>query len=111
MVKRKTAKSRFGRALKRVRLWCRKFRHLPVGQQHAALNRKLRGHYAYFGITGNSAALSRFRREVERAWRYWLDRRSWKAGMTWERFRRLLATYPLPPPRVVRSVYRLAANP
>lgn len=31
--------------------YCRKHRHDPVVEQYAALNRKLRGHYAYFGIT------------------------------------------------------------
>lgn len=110
IVKRKTAKSRFGRALKRVSQWCRLNRHRPLAEQLAALNRKLKGHYAYFGITGNARALSRFRRAVERAWRTWLNRRSRKARMTWEQFARLLAHYRLAPPRVVHSVHRLAAN-
>jgi len=111
IVRRKTAKNRFGRSLKRVADWCRINRHLPVREQHVALNRKLVGHYNYFGITGNSRALSRFRRQVERVWRNWLDRRSNNAHMSWERFGKLLNHYPLAPPRVVRSVYRPAANP
>jgi group II intron reverse transcriptase/maturase len=111
VVKRKTAKGRFGRALKRVRQWCRLNRHRPLRAQHEALNRKLQGHYAYFGITGNGEALSRFRRQVERGWRHWLARRSHTAGMTWSRFARLLTRYPLAPPRVVHSVYRPAAKP
>ncbi len=106
VVKRKTAKRRFGRALKRATTWCRTYRHLPVAVQHAALRRRLLGHYAYFGITGNARALGRFHRAVERAWRKWLDRRSSKARMTWECFQRVLQRYPLPPPRVVHSVYR-----
>lgn len=106
VVKRKTVKGRFGRALKRVARWCRLHRHDSVHVQQAALNRKLRGHYAYFGITGNARALSRYRREVERVWRKWLGRRSHHGRMNWERFQRLLSTYPLAPPRVVHSVYR-----
>ncbi len=106
VVKRKTAKGRFGRALKRVATWCRVYRHDAVRVQQAALNRKLRGHYAYFGITGNARALSRYCREVERVWRKWLGRRSHHGRMNWERFQRLLSTYPLAPPRVVHSVYR-----
>ena len=50
-------------------------------------------------------ALARFRREGQRRWRYWLNRRSRKAAMPWARFRRLLAHYPLPPPRVIHSIY------
>lgn len=111
IVKRKTAKSRFGLALKRVSQWCRLNRHRPLAEQLAVLNRKLKGHYAYFGITGNARAVSRFRRAVERVWRKWLNRRSRKAHMTWERFVRLMAHYRLAPPRVVHSVYRSAANP
>jgi group II intron reverse transcriptase/maturase len=111
VVKRKTAKARFGRAVKRLAQWCRKSRHWPVLVQQRALNRKLQGHYAYYGVTGNAHALSRFRHMAERLWRRWLNRRSQRARMTWERFRRLLQRYPLMPVRVVHSVYRHAANP
>ena len=111
IVKRKTAKDRMSRALKAVKLWCRTQRHLPVQEQHRALRCKLLGHDAYYGITGNGHALERYRYEVRRIWRKWLGRRSNRAGMTWERFQRLLLRYPLPPARVVHSVYRLAASP
>lgn len=106
VVQRKTSRSRFGRALQRVAEWCRKARHLPVREQHKTLVAKVRGHYNYFGITGNSRALSRFLHEVKRAWRKWLHRRSNRARMTWERFRLLVGRYPLPLPRIVHSVYR-----
>jgi group II intron reverse transcriptase/maturase len=111
VVKRKTSSSRFRRALGRIADWCRQHRHEPVAAQHLELSRKLLGHYAYYGITGNVRALSCFLHEVERAWRYWLNRRSARAKMVWERFRRLLQHHPLPPVRIVHSVYRLAANP
>ena len=111
VVQRQTAKERFTRALRRVGEWCRVHRHRPVREQHASLSRKLNGHYAYYGITGNARALSRFHHEVRRLWCKWLGRRSWHAGMNWEKFARLSARYRLPPPRVVHSVYRYAANP
>ena len=106
IIKRKTAKVRLARAVHRVGQWCRYRRHRPVPEQHAALARQLMGHYAYYGITGNASALWRFHRQVERCWRKWLNRRSNRSGMDWERFRRLLIRYPLPPPRVVHSIYR-----
>jgi group II intron reverse transcriptase/maturase len=111
VIKRKTSSSRFRRALGRIADWCRQRRHEPVATQHVDLSRKLRGHYAYFGITGNTRALSRFLHEVERVWRYWLNRRSARAKMVWERFRRLLQRYPLPPIRIVHSIHRTAAKP
>ncbi len=111
MVKRKTAKDRFSRALKRVAEWCRSQRHLPVRVQHRALCRKLVGHNQYYGITSNYDALSRFCRAVQVVWRRWLDRRSQRAKMTWDRFNRLLVNYPLPRPRIVHSTYLRAAKP
>jgi group II intron reverse transcriptase/maturase len=108
VVKRKTAKDRFSRTLRRIATWCRLNRHLPIKEQHAALVRKLRGHDAYYGITGNASALAVLRYWVRRIWRKWLNRRSWKSRMTWARMDRLLGFLPLPPARVVHSIYRVA---
>ena len=74
-------------------------------QQHVALSQKLRGHYAYYGITGNYRSLARFFDEVPRIWMKWLSRRN-NRGIDWNRMNAILATYGLPPPRVVHSVYR-----
>ena len=110
-VKRSTAKDRFRRALAQIAAWCRWHRHDDLRVQQLALASKLKGHYGYFGITGNSRALSYFWHEVKGAWRTWLNRRSQNAGMTWERMHRLLERYPLPPPRIVHSALARAANP
>lgn len=37
---------------------------------------KLRGHYGYYGITGNAAGIRSFYAEVRREWRKWLSRRA-----------------------------------
>jgi hypothetical protein len=78
ILKRKTAASRFTRAVRTIAQWCRFHRHDPVREQHTTLCQKLRGHYAYYGITGNSFAIARYRYEVLRLWRKWLlRRRAW----------------------------------
>jgi RNA-directed DNA polymerase len=110
VVMRKTARDRFRRTLHRIAMWCRTNRHLSIKEQHTALARKLRGHDAYFGITGNARALGLLRHRVARIWQKWLNRRSRKARMTWARMNRLLAKHPLPTLRVVHSIYRVA-NP
>ena len=107
VIKRQTAKSRFTRALKKVADWCRAFRHRPLDEQHRHLSAALRGHYGYFGITGNSQALARFAHEVRRVWKKWLARRS-QRGMSWERFLQVAKRFPLPPPRAIHSVLRAA---
>jgi group II intron reverse transcriptase/maturase len=105
-VTRKTAKGRFCRSLKAVSEWCRAHRHLPLKEQWAALTAKLRGHYAYYGITGNFASLRTFRFRVRSVWHKWLSRRSTKARIPWERFGELERRYPLPPARL-RGVRRV----
>jgi group II intron reverse transcriptase/maturase len=104
-LKHKTSHQRLGRALERVRQWCKRNRHVPVRDQHAHLCAMMRGHYGYYGVTGNIRALGLFLFETKRAWRHWLDRRSQKAKMTWEKFNRLLERYPLPAPRLPHSIY------
>lgn len=105
VIKQKTAADRFSRAVRSIDQWCRDNRHLSIGEQQQKLNQKLRGHYAYYGVTGNSGSLTRFLWEVERRWRKWLLRRSRQRTMTWARFRLLLQRYPLAPVRTVRSAY------
>jgi RNA-directed DNA polymerase len=99
-VKRKTAKDRLRRSLTSAMQWCRDHRHLSIMEQWSALTRKLRGHFAYYGIPGNFASLGRFRYHVRRAWRKWLSRRSQRAGIAWEHFDDLERRYPLPPARL-----------
>jgi len=111
VVKVKTAKDRFSRAVKSMDQWCYLHRHLAVSEQQQKLNQKLRGHDAYYGVTGNSAALSRFHREVERRWRKWLNRRNRIRSLKWEKFRAILRRYPLAPARTVHSRFRHAAKP
>ena len=108
VIKRKTASSRLSRSLRDLRGWCRRSRHRPLVWQHRMLASKLRGHYAYYGITSNFPALQIYYNEARLAWKKWLGRRSQRGRMTWKRFVRLLKGYPLPEPRIVRSAFRQA---
>jgi RNA-directed DNA polymerase len=111
VVKRKTSKSRISRGLKALAQWLRKERHRELADQHRTLSQKLRGHFAYYGITGNAAALKRFRRGAIGLWRKWLSRRNRDGPLAWDKMYRLLERFPLPPAIVVHSVYRQAAKP
>jgi RNA-directed DNA polymerase len=108
IIRRKTRKGRLSRALKRIGEFCKRVRHEGMKEQQKQLNRKLKGHYGYYGITGNAEALERYYQQVVRIWRYWLSRRSQRAKITWERFKEIWKNYPLAKPRVVHSIYRVA---
>lgn len=103
VVKRKTMSARLTRTLRNIRQVCRKNRCAPLREQQQQLSRMMRGHYAYYGLTGNRRQLVNYARQVERAWRFWLNRRSRSPDMPWRRFKRVLERYPLPVPRIVHS--------
>jgi len=110
VVKQNTASSRFTRALTKIATWCRRHRHLKLKEQHDKLSQKVRGHYNYYGITGNSQSLSSFQTRVIRVWKKWLGRRNRERKWNWARHRRMLERYPLPRPIAVRSVLRHTAT-
>lgn len=103
VVKQRTAKARFSRACIAVKERCRRMMHKPLDVQHRSLCSLLRGHFGYYGITGNGDALARFRREVERHWGRALAKRSGRQ-FTWVGMKPILVRFPLPRPRPPRSV-------
>ena len=103
IVKQRTAKDRVSRTLARVKERCRLMMHDPLPKQHRELCVLLRGHFGYYGITGNGDALSRVRHETERIWGRALARRN-RRRFAWQRFTPLLTRYALPPAHPTRSV-------
>ena len=101
----KTRRARLGRAITAVADWCRRYRHLPVKAQHAALVRRIRGHMNYFGVNGNLRSLGMLVAAVKRSWFKWLQRRSQRRRLNWERFGAILKRYPLPAPRVFVQIW------
>ena len=104
VVQKKTAATRFRRTLRKIREWGWKHRHLPMKEQQAKLNEMLRGHDAYYGVTGNSRMLAKLRWEVAKLWRKWLVRRNRGKSPNWERFQGMLRVFPLQPARIVHSM-------
>jgi group II intron reverse transcriptase/maturase len=104
VIKRRTARKRLRRTQKAVWQWCRHNRHAPLQYQYQMLCVKLRGHFRYYGIRGNFPLLENVRRHAEKAWRYWLSRRSSKSAIDWEKFQKLLALYVLPTPKIVHNI-------
>ncbi len=103
VVKQRTSKQRFTRSLKRVKERCQAMRHHLIAEQHTWLCAALRGHYNYFGITGNGDALSRYHHEVLWHWGRSLARRN-SRRFAWARFKRTLERWRLPLARAVHSV-------
>ena len=111
VVRQITAKGRFARALKSVHEWCKRNRHLPIKAQHDHLARAIRGHNAYYGLTGNGKRLEWFRYQVARTWRKWLARRSRRRCLNWDRMNEILKRHPLPTVKIMRSRQTFASEP
>jgi group II intron reverse transcriptase/maturase len=96
----KTRAQRLGRAIQAVQEYCRCHRHESVEEQRAGLNRRLNGHYNYFGVNGNARAMGRLDYQAGLIWHKWLSRRGQRAPMTWERFAQVLKAHPLARPSI-----------
>jgi len=102
-VRQMTAKDRMARAKKAINQQCRTMRHWSVRDQHQKLCRMLKGHFAYFGISGNSKRIGGLRFHAIAIWRKWLSRRSSKSNIPWAAFKTILKRFPLPQARIVHS--------
>jgi RNA-directed DNA polymerase len=102
-VKRKTQGKKFRAALQRVEEWCKKNRHRELREQHSLLCAKLQGHYAYYGIRGNSRTLANYWHTVKQRWHYWLMRRSRQRHNSARLWQTLLQHFALPRPRIVHG--------
>jgi RNA-directed DNA polymerase len=96
-----TAKDRLARAKKAINQQCRVMRHWSVRDQHQKLCRMLKGHFAYFGISGNFRRIGGLSFYAAQCWRKWLSRRSSKSSIPWSAFKEILKRFPLPRARIV----------
>ena len=101
----KTMRARLRRAIQAATDYCRGHRHAPVKTQHAALVRRIRGHFNYFGVNGNLRSLKGLVYAVKRAWLKWLRMRSQRVRLTWKRYSALLQRLPLPAPRIYVQIW------
>lgn len=104
VVKQKTDKDRFRRAIHRIKEWCQQHRHDSLRAQHGMLVKKVQGHYAYYGVSFNSDAMGRFRHAVLRSWWRALQRRS-QRHLSWQAMQRIVKRFPLPPARIVHRLF------
>lgn len=104
VVKRRTSSKSMTKALHSVNQWLKKNRHRPFWDIIEGLNKKLSGHYGYYGITFNAKGVNRFYYEVARLLYKWLNRRGGKKKRSYDSFYTFLSCHqPLCMPRIVHS--------
>jgi RNA-directed DNA polymerase len=87
-VKRRTCPKRFRKKLTEITAYIRKHRH----EKHliTRILQVVRGYLNYFAINDNGKRCLQFLQEVKSILFKWLNRRSQKRSMTWERFEQVL---------------------
>jgi hypothetical protein len=106
---RRTARNRLQAARRRITDWIKSQRHLPRKDFIQGLNRRLIGHYNYYGLCGNVGDLRRYHTAAVVAAFKWLNRRGGKRkSFTWDAFKRALKRLGVARPRIItpRSAQR-----
>jgi len=109
IVGRKTSRKKFRAKCKEMNDWLRRTRNFKKAKEWwPILQAKLRGHYQYYGVSGNMRSLKRFYTLTVRMTLKWLNRRSQRKSFSWEGFYKYLEHYPLPKPKIVHNLYTLS---
>ncbi len=109
IVGHKTSKKRLASGLRGVKEWLKKVRNMfAMKEWWGTLKAKLRGHYNYFGISGNMRCLKQFYGRVKSMVFKWINRRSQKKSMNWPKYMQYLKWNPLPTPKIYHSIYTLS---
>ncbi len=105
-VGRKTSRKKFTNKCVEMNEWLKSVRNKVLTKEWwKTLQAKLRGHIQYYGVSENFQHVRKFCKITVMLARKWLNRRSQKKKMSWEKYNRYLRKYPLPQPRIVHSFY------
>ena len=109
IVGHKTSRRRLAGGLRGIKEWLKKVRNMfALKEWWPTLVAKLRGHYNYFGISGNMRCLRQFYGRVKSMVFKWINRRSQKKSMNWPRYLQYLKWNPIPTPKIYHGIYTLS---
>ncbi|MFT4552303.1 MAG: RNA-directed DNA polymerase [Chlamydiales bacterium] len=104
--KLKTSGKTIRNKLKRVGEWMKANRSkMKTSKLWKGFCVKLRGHVQYYGVSFNDKAVHSFLHGATRICFKWLNRRSQKKSLTWEKFSRFLDANPLPLNKVYHPLF------
>jgi len=111
-MKRVTARKKLRVKLADLKEWLKENRaKVTTRELWQKVREKLRGHYGYYGVTDNSLGIGRFYIEVKKLLYKWLNRRSQRKAMNWEKFNMMDERIPLPRPRIRVNLFAQPKTP
>ena len=109
-MKRVTARKKFTSKVKAFKEWLKMARTMKTKELWEIARAKLRGHYAYYGVSDNLHGILRFSEEAKRLLFKWLNRRGRRQSLNWQKFSEMLKRFPLPEPRIKVSMFGKSVN-
>ncbi len=105
-LKLKTSRKKFNLAIKAQNQWFKSIRNRTILPNiWNTLASKLRGHYQYYGVSGNFESIqSYYNQNIKLAYK-WMNRRSQKKTWNYEEFSDYLKRHSLPQPKVTYAIY------
>jgi len=104
-----TSGKKYRKKMKAMNQWLKAVRgQTAMKEWWPTLQAKLRGHYQYYGVSGNYAAIRQYYQQTLELVLKWLNRRGQKRSFNCEEFAAYLSRYPLPKPRIMQSFYTLS---
>lgn len=101
---RKTSRKKYTAKCRAMKDWLKEIRSQSKAKEWwKTLAAKLRGHFQYYGVSGNSDKIAAFYRMTIKLVHKWLNRRSQKGKMNWDEFTEYLKHYPLPGPKIAHK--------
>ena len=110
-VGRKTEGKRVRKKLQEVSAKLMALRTSGGAAMYRYVQQHLRGHYQYYGVSGNFRPMRNYKAAVERLLYKHLNRRSQRKSICWKRFSRLLKAGLLPQPKIYHDMYDLFGRP
>lgn len=96
----RTSKKKLKQKRESAKQWLREHMHESIPDTIEKLNKKLVGHYRYYGIYGNWISLKKFYSYVQYELWKTKQRRDQSRWLTWRKYTDILRIYPIERPRV-----------
>ena len=103
---RRTSRKKLQSGIQACKEWLKANRNLRLPELLKTMKRKVRGHYNYFRAIGNVTSLWTYHKAVTELLYKWLNRRSQRRSLTWEKLNRLLKAVMFPTPSEAMQTLR-----
>ena len=102
----RTSKKKLKQKREVAKQWLREHMHESIPETIRKLNKKMIGHYRYYGIYGNFIGLNKFFRYVRQQLYFTKRRRDQSLWLTWKKMGQILKVYPIASPKIyITSAY------